>query len=469
MSESEIILLERFVRGNDAGAFAEIVRRHAGLVYGTCLRVLADADQAADATQETFFHLLKRADAISESIPGWLHRVAVSKAVDLVRRDARRRRREQTYAGAKSGCDVTWREICPHVDEALDRLDDETRAVLVRHFLEGCSMTALAGELGVSRPTVSRRIEAGLTRLRAQLHKQGITAAAVGLGTLLAENAAQSAPAHLIGQLGKVSLFGAEAAMVSASGGAASSSGLVSSGILAAVNTKLVVAVSAVVVVGAGLLTYTLSSRPPQVPEPSPVAARDEGRSRSQRRSSQAGSDIEQTLEPEAIERDTSSEAVAEKPAQAAQGDEIVEPSAEPLDGLQPSGVARGPEFELDLSSPEATVRSFIRAIATGDHESAIACFLPSGEDYDDMQKMLGASEGEPEYEAKAFLEALDPEAEMPVQSTRENPDGRVKITWEVTFKSEVSVEGHTFSPGDTLPLDSLLTPSGDQWLISSL
>ncbi len=43
-------MLQRFVRGGDREAFTELVRQYAGLVYGTCLRVLADADQAADAT-----------------------------------------------------------------------------------------------------------------------------------------------------------------------------------------------------------------------------------------------------------------------------------------------------------------------------------------------------------------------------------------------------------------------------------
>jgi DNA-directed RNA polymerase specialized sigma24 family protein len=68
MVESESALLRRFADGGDAGAFAEIVRRYAGLVYGTCLRVLADADKAADATQETFFQLMKKADAITGSL-----------------------------------------------------------------------------------------------------------------------------------------------------------------------------------------------------------------------------------------------------------------------------------------------------------------------------------------------------------------------------------------------------------------
>ncbi|MCD6394383.1 MAG: hypothetical protein J7M40_12845 [Planctomycetes bacterium] len=44
MLESESVLLQRFASTGDAEAFSEIVRRHAGMVYGMSLRVLSDAD-----------------------------------------------------------------------------------------------------------------------------------------------------------------------------------------------------------------------------------------------------------------------------------------------------------------------------------------------------------------------------------------------------------------------------------------
>ena len=412
MAESESALLQRFVGGGDSSAFAEIVRRHAGLVYGTCLRVLSDADRAADATQETFFHLLRRADAVTESIPGWLHRVAVSKAVDLVRSDSRRRQRERRYADAKAGADVTWREICPYVDEALDRLDDEMREVLVRHFLEGQSMTALAGELGVSRPTVSRRIEAGLAQLRARLSKQGVTAASVGLGTLLAANAAQSAPAHLIGQLGKVSLLGAGAA--TASGAAASGSGFLSGGVLAATNTKLIVAVGAALVVGAGLLKYTLSSRPPQGPERTGVVGTETGRSRAPMDPPQPEVAIEEA-EPEEAQEDTASETSAEKPAAVSPVSEAVETSVEPSTDFWQPDAAPEPTFELDLSDPEGTARSFVKAIILGDTEKALACWFETAVDYEDVRRGMESQPGDPDYEAKMWFQSLDADADIPI------------------------------------------------------
>jgi hypothetical protein len=56
MAETEVILLTRFVRSGDAEAFAEIIRRYAGLVYGAALRVLADADRPRTSRRTPFYN-----------------------------------------------------------------------------------------------------------------------------------------------------------------------------------------------------------------------------------------------------------------------------------------------------------------------------------------------------------------------------------------------------------------------------
>ena len=76
MTLSDQLLLERFASTRDGESFAELVRRHGGMVYGVCRRVLQDSALAEDAAQETFLHLLRQPAAVSESLVGWLHRVA---------------------------------------------------------------------------------------------------------------------------------------------------------------------------------------------------------------------------------------------------------------------------------------------------------------------------------------------------------------------------------------------------------
>ncbi len=270
MAETEAVLLKRFTGSGDAQALAEIIRRHAGLVYGAALRILADVDRASDVAQETFLQLTKDAASVTGSLPGWLHRVATHKAIDQMRRDASRRHRERQYvAGAKQPHTATeWKEISLYVDVGLRELEPELRNVLILHFLEGRTTREIALAQGTSQATVSRRIGAGVEQLRAKLRRRGVLVAVGALSVLLGDNAVQAAPLPLLTELGKMAMVGGAAS----AGTAGAGSGLytVASGVLTAVKTK-VVAVAAVAVIGAGsAVTYYELTKPP--PEPAVTA-----------------------------------------------------------------------------------------------------------------------------------------------------------------------------------------------------
>jgi RNA polymerase sigma factor (sigma-70 family) len=260
MVETEAVLLTRFTKTGDAQAFAEIIRRHAGLVYGAALRILADVDRASDVAQETFLQLTKDAHSVTGSLPGWLHRVATHKAIDQMRRDTSRRRREVEYAAERPREVAEWRDLSRHVDEELSKLDSETRDILVAHFLQGRTTREIAVAQGVSQATVSRRVDAGVTQLRATLRKRGILVAAATLSLLLGKNAVQAAPQTLMTELGKMALVGGHAA---AGAAGASTINTIAGGVLAGVKAKAV-AVAAVAVIGAGsVVTYQHATRAP--------------------------------------------------------------------------------------------------------------------------------------------------------------------------------------------------------------
>jgi len=271
MLENEVILLHRFAKTGDAEAFSEVVRRHAGLVYGACLRILVDRDRAADAVQDTFFQLLRNAGNITGSVPAWLHRVATRRAIDVVRRDSSIRRRETEYAANKPREVRKWQDISGYVDEGLGELDEQTQEILIQHFFEGRSMVDIAADKEVSQPTVSRRIESGVAKLRERLRKRGIIVAVATLGGLLGENVVEAAPAIVLKELGKMALVGGTAAAASGVGSAAAASGTgakAAVGVLAGVKAKVVTA-AVVTVVGVGsVVTYNHVTQPPEVKQP---------------------------------------------------------------------------------------------------------------------------------------------------------------------------------------------------------
>ena len=221
--ETDMSLLHRFAAKGDEDAFSEIVRRYAGVVFCACHRVLRDRGWAEDVAQETFFRLVKCPDRVSHSLGGWLHRAATRLAVDTLRSEHARHRRESTYEAppkddeeSSLGVGSQWEEISPAIDEALDELDDDSRALLVRHFLQGTPQAELAAEAGVSAATMSRRVKHSIGELREALCRKGVTVAPSVLVMLCARNAMEAAPQALLAELGKMAMVSGAAAKASA-------------------------------------------------------------------------------------------------------------------------------------------------------------------------------------------------------------------------------------------------------------
>ncbi|MCH3783067.1 hypothetical protein LZB85_09535, partial [Campylobacter jejuni] len=65
--------------------FSEIVERHGAMVLRTCLRITGNTQDAEDAAQATFLLLSRRPRAVTQNLPGWLHKVARESAAQIVR------------------------------------------------------------------------------------------------------------------------------------------------------------------------------------------------------------------------------------------------------------------------------------------------------------------------------------------------------------------------------------------------
>lgn len=205
LDENDHALIRRFARQGDGEAFSVLMGRYADMVYTTCHRILGNETQAADAVQETFFQLAKDAKRIKGSLGGWLHKVATRRAVDVIRQNASRRQREETYV-MDSVCRVcSWSEVEPAVDEALEELPGDLRDVLLLHFLQGQTTTQIAEAQGLSQPTVSRRMKEALDALRHHLRERGVEAGLAPLQAVL-QHTNHIAPEALRYGLGKIAL-----------------------------------------------------------------------------------------------------------------------------------------------------------------------------------------------------------------------------------------------------------------------
>lgn len=208
MMDNEAILLQRFAGQADVEAFTILVRRYAGMVYDTCIRILNNQSDAADMTQETFFELNRHAGHITAPLGSWLHSVARNKSLDFIRRSAHRRQRERVFARFRPREVSTWHDLSGHVDEALEQLDESYRVVVVDYYLDGKTMDQIALEHNISQPTVSRRIKEGLELLRGNLKRKGLLVTTALLGTLLMDNTSKAVPLTVLTELTKIAMIG---------------------------------------------------------------------------------------------------------------------------------------------------------------------------------------------------------------------------------------------------------------------
>lgn len=207
MGADEQTLLARYRMARDAEAFHEIVVRHQDMVFATCRRILGNAADAEDAAQTCFLTLARRPERVRRSLAGWLHRAAVGSAIDLLRRDRARRAREgKAMQGKPSTAEGSWDDLAPAIDEAIERLPNDLRIPVIRHFLEGRTQEAIAEELGVTHSAVSKRLQRATLVLRRRLTRSGFTLSAAVIASLLTAHAAEAAPATLQATLGKVAL-----------------------------------------------------------------------------------------------------------------------------------------------------------------------------------------------------------------------------------------------------------------------
>ena len=210
MAETDMTLLGRYAANRDAEAFAELIRRYAGMVYGTCLRVLGSEADAEDVTQDCFLELARTAGKVrgaGDSAAGFIHALARSRAVDFLKQASRRRQRERA-AGRQQCAGSEWAQIEPLVDAAMADLPEEQRELLVLHFLRGVTQADMAQAAGVDQSTISRRLTRAVELLREHLAKQGVEVSAGALGAAMADHILRDVPARVQQSLAKMALAG---------------------------------------------------------------------------------------------------------------------------------------------------------------------------------------------------------------------------------------------------------------------
>lgn len=148
---------------------ARLYATYGPAVYRRCLRLLGDREAAGDATQEVFVKLLGDIGRLEdrETVLPWIYRVATNHCLNL-RRNVRRRGEEALEEALEAAphahaAGLPERQLAQKV---LSRFDAKTQAVAVGVIVDGMEHEEVAEALGISRRTVSRKLDRFLRNAR---------------------------------------------------------------------------------------------------------------------------------------------------------------------------------------------------------------------------------------------------------------------------------------------------------------
>ena len=199
MDADDLALVSR-AKAGDREAFRALIVRHQRKVYAVALGIVKDRDLAWDVAQEAFVRVHAHLPEFKgeSSFSTWVLRIATHLGIDAVRKERTSSKddiddvRESDVEGAGEGILATAlgndpqqnalrKELGQHIQEALAKLPEKHRTILVLREVEGLSYEELAERLGILKGTVMSRLFHARKKMQALLREYA------GLSTSSAE------------------------------------------------------------------------------------------------------------------------------------------------------------------------------------------------------------------------------------------------------------------------------------------
>ena len=167
-------------------ALAEAYRRHAGASFALARRLLGDPQLAEEVVQEVFLRLWNRPDRFDPergTLRSYLLAQTHGRAVDLMRSETSRRRREERDARETAASppdierEVVDMTVAERMKQVVASLPPEERKAIELAYFGGHTYRQVAVMLDAPEGTVKSRIRSGLRRMRQTLVESGMGSA----------------------------------------------------------------------------------------------------------------------------------------------------------------------------------------------------------------------------------------------------------------------------------------------------
>lgn len=190
--ESEDIIIKKAISGDD-GAFETLVRTYESFVYNVAYQSLKSQDDAFDVSQEVFIKVYKSLGSFRGDckFSTWIYRVTQNVVKDFLRSKENKLKTVSVYETDPDGeehqleivdestaadpiASFEKKERAALVREAISRLSEEQRAVIVLRDMEGYTYEEIAEMLFLDMGTVKSRINRGRNAIKKFLSERNI-------------------------------------------------------------------------------------------------------------------------------------------------------------------------------------------------------------------------------------------------------------------------------------------------------
>ena len=178
--------------GGDADSFNELIHRWERPIYALAYRQIGREEDARDVCQDTFLRAYRGLNGFrgQAKFSSWLYRIALNLCRDWMRRERRTPVVQapedmdlMDLAAAREPSESIEDRVGRHdltraVERAMALLPEEQRTAIVLKEYQGLTFQEIADLLGCPLSTVKTRLYQGLTVLRRELARAGVSAAA---------------------------------------------------------------------------------------------------------------------------------------------------------------------------------------------------------------------------------------------------------------------------------------------------
>ncbi len=180
----DAVLVEQWRQG-DSEAAESLILKYQNRIYNVILKICANAEDAAELTQETFVKVIENIDKFEgrSGFYTWAFRIAVNLTLNYCQRsvklglksldaedDGQARQQLKEFLNDDSSPDpaavAANKELCEIVITALMKLNDAQKTVVVLRDIEGMNYAQIAEVLDIELGTVRSRLSRARSNLR---------------------------------------------------------------------------------------------------------------------------------------------------------------------------------------------------------------------------------------------------------------------------------------------------------------